>query len=210
MSDKTFYEKFICVQSELKVPKSHFNNFAKFNYRNCEDILEALKPLLAKYSLFVRIYDKIEMIGDRFYLKATVVISDGDKEISSFAYAREEKQRAGMDASQMTGATSSYARKYALNALLAIDDGRDADSCDNSDITKEQGKQEKQANQSQVNDRAVSYFSENAVKVSNIEQLDEIFDYVISPLKERGDHVTTKVVEDKYNAFKKSLESANA
>lgn len=127
-----FIEKIVAIQSELKAPKGQYNSFGKYNYRSCEDILEGVKPLLAKHGLVLTIQDSIDLIGDRFYVKATATITDGKEQLSTSAYARESLDKKGMDASQVTGATSSYARKYALNGLLAIDDTKDADTMDNS------------------------------------------------------------------------------
>lgn len=127
-----FIEKIVDVQSELKAPKGQYNSFGKYNYRSCEDILEGVKPLLTKHGLVLTIQDSIDLIGDRFYVKATATITDGKEQLSTSAYARESLDKKGMDASQVTGATSSYARKYALNGLLAIDDTKDADTMDNS------------------------------------------------------------------------------
>lgn len=127
-----FIEKIVAIQSELKAPKGQYNSFGKYNYRSCEDILEGVKPLLAKHGLVLTIQDEIELIGDRYYVKATANITNGKENISSSAYARESLDKKGMDSSQVTGATSSYARKYALNGLLAIDDTKDADTMDNS------------------------------------------------------------------------------
>ena len=117
------------IQSELKAPKGQRNNFGKYNYRSCEDILEAVKPLLQVRGLVILITDDIVQIGERYYVRATATIYDSDGSyISNSALAREELKRSGMDASQITGATSSYARKYALNGLFAIDDTKDADA----------------------------------------------------------------------------------
>lgn len=127
-----FIEKIVAIQSELKAPKGQYNSFGKYNYRSCEDILEGVKPLLAKHGLVLTIQDSIDLIGDRFYVKATATITDGKEQLSTSAYARESLDKKGMYASQVTGATSSYARKYALNGLLAIDDTKDADTMDNS------------------------------------------------------------------------------
>lgn len=127
-----FIEKIVAIQSELKAPKGQYNSFGKYNYRSCEDILEGVKPLLTKHGLVLTIQDSINLIGDRFYVKATATITDGKEQLSTSAYARESLDKKGMDASQVTGATSSYARKYALNGLLAIDDTKDADTMDNS------------------------------------------------------------------------------
>jgi hypothetical protein len=117
------------IQASLKVPKTHDNTFAKFKYRNCEDILEAVKPLLG--DLVLKLEDEVVQIGDRYYVKATVYLWDGVETFQVSAFAREAESKTGMDSAQVTGATSSYARKYALNGLFAIDDTVDADSQDN-------------------------------------------------------------------------------
>ena len=121
--------KLMMIQSELKAPKNQRNNFGKYNYRNCEDILNALKPHLMKYKCVVLLTDDLVLIGDRFYIKATakLVDAESDNTISVNAYAREEETKKGMDSSQITGSASSYARKYALNGLFAIDDTKDSD-----------------------------------------------------------------------------------
>ena len=124
----TIYEKMSDIQMRLKAPKSQYNNFGKYNYRNCEDILEAVKPLLNEHKLYINISDTVEHVGDRYYIKATVTVSDGESTITSQAYAREEESKKGMDGSQVTGASSSYARKYALNGMFAIDDTKDSDT----------------------------------------------------------------------------------
>ena len=125
------YEKLMQIQVDLKAPKNQFNNFGKYKYRNLEDILEALKPLLSKYTAVINITDEIVLIGERYYVKATATIinaEQGVQEISSTAYAREDESKKGMDLSQLSGSTSSYARKYALNGLFAIDDTKDSDT----------------------------------------------------------------------------------
>jgi hypothetical protein len=120
----------IKIQSELKSPKNQRNNFGNYNYRNCEDILEAVKPLLEKYECTVTISDDIVEVGNRIYVKATATFYDIKLAINSSvsAYAREPEQQKGMSESQITGASSSYARKYALNGLFLIDDTKDADA----------------------------------------------------------------------------------
>lgn len=127
------------IQQELKVPKNQRNNFGNYNYRSCEDILEAVKPLLEDAVLTIN--DEIVNIGDRYYVKATAILQTNIKSISATAYAREPIIKKGMDEAQITGATSSYARKYALNGLFAIDDTKDADTMDNKNIVKEPVKQ---------------------------------------------------------------------
>ena len=123
------YEKLIAIQSELKAPKSRYNNFGKYAYRNCEDILEALKPILKEHKSTIYIADEIVTVLERFYVKATVTFIDAEtgESITNTAYAREEESKKGMDGSQVTGASSSYARKYALNGMFAIDDTKDSD-----------------------------------------------------------------------------------
>lgn len=131
------HKKLMIIQAELKAPKGQENSFGHYKYRSCEDILEAVKPLLQKNDTKLVIYDELQNIGDRYYVKATAELSHGtgDKILVS-AYAREEETKKGMDASQITGAASSYARKYALNGLFLIDDTKDADSMDNSKSVK--------------------------------------------------------------------------
>lgn len=114
------------IQQELKAPKGQYNNFGRYHYRSCEDILNAVKPLLGKAILTIS--DEVVMKGDRYYVKATATIEDGEKSISATAYAREAVMKKGMDEAQITGAASSYARKYALNGLFAIDDEKDPDT----------------------------------------------------------------------------------
>jgi len=117
------------IQTELKAPKGQYNKFGNYKYRSCEDILEAVKPILAKHGANLILTDDIDMIGNRFYVRATAVLRLGEKVIgTSTAFAREPEDKKGMDASQITGTASSYARKYALNGLLLIDDTKDEDS----------------------------------------------------------------------------------
>ena len=127
----TLHEKLIHIQHELKAPKNLRNNFGGYNYRNAESILEALKPLLVKYGATVTITDTIEDIGGRIYVKATATIYDVNNSVIPIgveAYAREAETKKGMDDAQVTGATSSYARKYALNGLFLLDDTQDVDT----------------------------------------------------------------------------------
>ena len=129
------YQKLMQVQSRLKAPKWQYNSFGKYRYRSCEDILTAVKPLLAEVGAVIVIEDGLEMVGDRIYIKATASFIDAETNlgttISNSAYAREEETKRGMDSSQITGTASSYARKYALNGLLLIDDTKDADTDEN-------------------------------------------------------------------------------
>ena len=132
------YEKLMTVQTKLRAPKGQYNSFGKYSYRSCEDILEALKPLLAEVGAIVNVSDEIKLIGDRFYVEATASFIDvetGERMIAK-ASAREAETKKGMDDSQVTGSVSSYARKYALNGLFAIDDNKDSDATNthNKDI----------------------------------------------------------------------------
>ena len=125
------------IQSKLKAPKSQWNKFGKYNYRNLEDIMEAVKPLLAEHEAALVITDSIVNIGARFYVCATAVLYVGPDQISSIGMAREEESKKGFDSAQLTGSTSSYARKYACNGLFAIDDTRDEDLQNNTKEEKQ-------------------------------------------------------------------------
>lgn len=127
---KHIFEALSNVQAELKAPKSQYNSFGKYNYRSCEDILAAAKPICIKHGLILTLSDEIIAVNDRVYVKATATVCDienGD-ETSTTAFAREASEKKGQDESQITGTASSYARKYALNGLFAIDDTKDADT----------------------------------------------------------------------------------
>ena len=135
----TIHEKLSQIQSKLNAPKGQYNSFGKYNYRNCEDILQALKPILAEHKCHVSLSDEVVIVGNRFYIKATATITDSENNsFSTTAFAREDESKKGMDESQVTGSTSSYARKYALNGLFAIDDNKDADTLNNhADFTNQ-------------------------------------------------------------------------
>ncbi|MCW6665442.1 ERF family protein [Aerococcaceae bacterium NML191219] len=124
----TFTKKVITAQQALKAPKGQFNKFGNYSYRSAEDILEAVKPVNETVGLLLTITDSIEQIGDRYYIKATATLTDGENSVAVTAYAREALNKKGMDDSQITGSASSYARKYALNGLYLIDDAKDADT----------------------------------------------------------------------------------
>ena len=143
MSKNTLHSKLIKIQAELNAPKNKRNKFGNYNYRDLSGILEGLKPLLKETETTIKIDDEIIMIGDRYYVKATVSLSDGVDGVQVSAFAREGEDRKGMDDSQVTGSTSSYARKYACNGLFAIDDTADADSMDNSDSKNQENWMEK-------------------------------------------------------------------
>ena len=140
-------KELITIQSELKAPKTQVNNFGGYKYRKAEDILEAVKPLLAKQKCTLIITDDIVMVGNRIYVKATATIRNEKGEVEeATGWAREEESKKGMDASQITGASSSYARKYALNGLFAIDDNADSDTTNN--VRQQESKQQTQTQQS--------------------------------------------------------------
>ena len=126
-------KELIDIQKTLKAPKGQLNKFGNYKYRSCEDILEALKPLLYENKCVLTINDDIVSVGNRVYVKATVTLKNGTEEISTTAFAREEETKKGMDSSQITGSTSSYARKYALNGMFCIDDTKDSDATNTGD-----------------------------------------------------------------------------
>lgn len=122
-------KELVDIQSKLKAPKGQYNSFGKYKYRSCEDILEAVKPLLKENNCTLTIADDIMLVGDRFYVKAIVTLKNSNGEtVTTTAFAREEESKKGMDGSQVTGASSSYARKYALNGMFCIDDTKDSDT----------------------------------------------------------------------------------
>lgn len=140
----TIYEKLKIIQTKLKAPKGQYNSFGKYHYRSLEDITEAIKPLLDETGATLTISDEIIQIGDRYYVKATATLYDigSNENISVTAFARESETKKGMDESQITGATSSYARKYALNGLFAIDDTKDTDTEEYQSTAKKEDKKQ--------------------------------------------------------------------
>ena len=177
------YEKLVKVQSELKAPKSKFNSFGKYNYRSLEDILEGVKPLLAKYNATLVITDGVEQVGERYYIKAlaTFIDAENGESVSNTALARESADKKGMDDSQITGTASSYARKYALNGLFLIDDTKDADTDENhiERETKAAKVQEMKITQAKINVLAQDIESgvikrEDLLKYFKVEKLEDI------------------------------------
>lgn len=134
------YEKLGAIQAALKAPKGQENRFGGYRYRSCEDILEAVKPLLAENGIVLVISDEMVMVGERYYVRATATVIDGDQFFSTEAYAREPESRKGMDEAQVTGSSSSYARKYALNGLFCIDDTKDPDATNDHGKGKQESK----------------------------------------------------------------------
>ncbi|EIG1455020.1 ERF family protein [Escherichia coli] len=179
------HKKLWTIQQTLNAPKGQYNKFGGYSYRSAEDILEAVKPLLQNVTLMVS--DEIVMIGDRYYVKATATLSDGEDSISATAFAREEKEQKGMTAGQLTGATSSYARKYALNGLFCIDDAKDLDTDAYAKQTGQQPRQQKNTPKQQPNqkpqqqkappnpDEVLARFCDAAAKAPDANKLREIF-----------------------------------
>lgn len=194
------YEKLMNIQKELKAPKSQYNSFGKYKYRSCEDILESVKPLLEKYKVTIILTDKLEQIGERYYIRAMAILFDteSDNSIENTAYAREEETKKGMDGSQITGTSSSYARKYALNGLLLIDDTKDADTDEftkenNKGKTKEEPK-EKKITPGQLKVLSKLYTGDNLVKLLELNKIDKLEDMsmekaneIILKLKKKGE-----------------------
>lgn len=176
---KNLYEKLSEVQNELKAPKSQKNTFGNYKYRSCEDILEALKPILKKNRLSLVIDDTLENIGDRYYVKATAILFDldSDNKISNNAYAREEETKKGMDGSQITGTASSYARKYALNGLFNIDDTKDADTDEYGKTTKNKSNNQFENATNDDNDETKIEAEFNSKLVESESDLDKILEY---------------------------------
>mgnify|MGYP003399234613 CR=1 FL=1 len=173
------HKKLWTIQQTLNAPKNQRNNFGGYNYRSAEDILEAVKPLLQNITLTVS--DEIVLIGNRYYVKATATLSDGEDVIAVTAYAREEESKKGMDASQLTGATTSYARKYALNGLFCIDDAKDPDTDAYAKQTNQQPRQQKNPPKQQQQkappnpDEVLARFCDAAAKAPDANKLREIF-----------------------------------
>lgn len=167
------YEKLLKIQTELKAPKNLKNNFGGYSYRSAEGILESVKPLNSKYGVCLTIDDEIVLIGDRYYVKSTakaIDIESGEM-VQAVAYAREELNKKGMDSSQLTGSTSSYARKYALNGLYAIDDNKDADFLNNgSEEKKSPQKKESNGTDYLITDKQKRYLFSVASKCGFNEQ----------------------------------------
>lgn len=161
----SIYEKLLKIQTELKAPKNQTNKFGGYNYRSCEDILEAVKPLLDKYNCTLKIADELVNIGERYYIKATATLINTEKYeiIENTAYAREEESKKGMDASQLTGATSSYCRKYCMNGLFLIDDTKDADT---DEYTEQQEKKTKK--EFDYRKQLIDYCNEHNVDMNEI------------------------------------------
>lgn len=196
------FEKLLAIQTELKAPKGQYNTFGKYKYRSCEDILEAVKPLLTKHKATVYITDSIKQIGERYYIEATAHFVDVEsgESIEVTAYAREEESKKGMDGSQVTGASSSYARKYALNGMFDIDDTKDSDAT--NEQTKEQPTNKPTVNKPTVKKPTVNYRTEyiNLCKEKGIDSIEYA--------KSHG--INKNTTQEQYNNICQKLRSENA
>ena len=187
------YKKLIEVQTKLKAPKSQYNSFGKYSYRNCEDILEALKPILKEVGATIVISDEVVPVNERYYVKATVKFIDTEtgEVVEASANAREEDNKKGMDSSQLTGSTSSYARKYALNGLFAIDDTKDSDFTNTHDKEK----------------KTLEVISEAQAKRMYMLAKGKDPDIIKQILSNAGFNASRDITKDKYNAICEAIEA---
>lgn len=190
----SIYSKLLSIQNELKAPKNQYNKFGKYNYRSCEDILEAIKPLCLKYGAVVLIDDYVSQIGERFYVKAKASLIDIDtqEEVYACAYARESENKKGMDSAQVTGATSSYARKYALNGLFCIDDTKDVDT--------QEYQEKKQTNNNQS--KNINYYEQVGIEQATLlgeidKRVEELFNLGVDVKSEGALHFINKFNNNK-------------
>lgn len=189
----SIYEKLLAVQTELKAPKGQYNSFGKYNYRSCEDILEALKPILEKNKATVFLTDDLVMVGDRYYVRATAYFVDIEKgeKIETTAYAREDEHKKGMDGSQVTGASSSYARKYALNGMFDIDDNKDSDNTNIGEGKEPEKEKPKDPPQLTYRDKVIITAQERGLNINEVAR-----DYNLTP----------ETTENRYAEVLKDLE----
>ena len=187
------YKKLIEVQTRLKAPKNQYNSFGKYSYRNCEDILESLKPILHEVGATIIISDEVVSVNERYYVKATVKFIDTEtgEVAEASANAREEDNKKGMDSSQLTGSTSSYARKYALNGLFAIDDTKDSDFTNTHDKEK----------------KTLEVISEAQAKRMYMLAKGKDPDVIKQILSNAGFNASRDITKDKYNAICEAIEA---
>ena len=202
MEEKSLVKLLQEVQTELKAPKSQYNSFAKYHYRSQEDILEAVKPLLAKRGLALTLNDEIVQFGTRVYVKATATIyGEMDKSFKVEAYAREPEEKKGMEESQITGTASSYARKYALNGLFAIDDTEDSDAQDKLSVNK---------SDNTITMPKIMLCANNNIKVETLAEAKALrisLEKVATYLKKRPEEVTEEDRQKCIATKKKALEA---
>ncbi|POU43913.1 recombinase [Pantoea sp. PSNIH4] len=201
---KEFYARLAEIQRTLNAPKNQYNSFGKYKYRSCEDILEGVKPLLN--GLFLSISDEVVLIGDRYYVKATATITDGDASHTATALAREEESKKGMDSAQVTGATSSYARKYCLNGLFGIDDSKDADT-DEHKNQQQTAKPQQQSKPKPAPQDVLKAFTEAAGKKATLAELQEAFKKAWTMLEGTAEQATAR---DVYEIRKSELQEQPA
>lgn len=209
----SIYSKLLSIQNELKAPKNQYNKFGNYNYRSCEDILEAIKPLCLKYGAVVLIDDYVAQIGERFYVKAKASLIDiyTQEEVYACAYARESENKKGMDSAQVTGATSSYARKYALNGLFCIDDTKDVDTQEYQEKKQTNNNQSKNINDyEQVGIEQATLLGEIDKRIEELSNLgvdikSEGALHFINKFNNGKSDVNTMTQAERYN-YKKVLE----
>lgn len=205
MSEVNLITKLLNVQKDLKAPKGQYNSFGKYKYRSAEDILNAVKPLNVENGLLLTIKDDIELIGDRYYIKATAKITDGTDTHEVTAYARESLNKKGMDESQITGTASSYARKYALNGLYLIDDTKDADTDEYAQQANKGGYNgNKQANNNQqqkmASDEEMKLLSNKTKQLAELTNM--AFDKVVEQL-----NITPQMTRENFIAVLKRVQN---
>lgn len=201
----SIHDKLVKIQSELRVPKNNYNKFSNFYYRSAEDIQEALKPLLAENGLTLLLSDEVVLVGSRYYIKATASLTDGKETVATEAYAREEEVKKGMDGSQISGSSSSYSRKYALNGMFLIDDTKDADTRDN----KEEVKDEQKESIKKISKGDEVLASRLRIKIKNV-ILKEDLEKLKPEITEAGKVLTKEQFESVINEAKKKKESLKA
>lgn len=203
---KKIYSELARIQNELNAPKTLFNKFGGYYYRNAEGILAAVKPLLNGLALIVN--DEPMMIGERYYIKATATLTDGEESVSATAYAREDETKKGMDGCQLTGACSSYARKYALNALLMIDDTKDSD--DDSLSPKNPKNEPEKPMQKEIPSKPVPAKVETANKIPPANPVQSYINNEIAFMSQRLEISDKKKMMEKFNEMRTSLIESGA
>lgn len=195
MAEKNIHNQLQTIQEKLKAEKGQYNSFGKYKYRSCEDILKAVKPLLKETATTLTLSDELQYIGDRYYIKATAKLSNGSESIETTGYAREEEDKKGMDGSQITGASSSYSRKYALCGLFAIDDGIDSDTTNTG-----RGKTtQKTSQKSETEAEGKIDFNEKDAEIKNAttaEEVRSIYASIPQPLQKYFTEKCKKRVEE--------------
>lgn len=211
---KNVLGKLLKIQCGLKVPKNKYSEFGNFHFRSCEDILEAAKPICEENGCVITLYDEITQVGDRYYVKATATIFDIESEESfvTSAWAREEEVKPKLDRSQTTGSASSYARKYALNALLAIDDTADADTLNDAEQKEKQKEKKTGYKPVQKQPTSSTQYAQQTSKTITEAQRKRLFALGNEPdiravMKEYNIEHTTDIPMAKYDEICKKVEA---